>query len=66
MSNPNSLLGKWLLRDVFELPDNTLVTYQMLERFGIDSVIFTRNAELDYSVEFSELGTYERFYDIED
>lgn len=66
MSNPNSLLGKWLLRDVFELPDTTLVTYQMLERFGIDSVIFTRNAELDYSVEFSELGTYERFYDIED
>lgn len=65
MSNPNGLLGKWLLRDVFELPENTLVTYQMLEKFGIDSVIFTKNADLDYSIEFSELGTYEKFYGIE-
>ena len=66
MSNPNKLLGKWLLRDVFELPDWKLVTYDMLEKFGVDSVIFTKNAELDYSVEFSELGTYEQFYGIED
>ena len=66
MSNPNSLLGKWLLRDVFELPNWKLVTYEMLEKFGIDSVIFTKNAELDYSVEFSDLGTYEQFYGIED
>lgn len=66
MSNPNSLLGKWLLRDVFELPDWKLVTYEMLEMFGVDSVIFTKNAELDYSVEFSDLGTYEQFYGIED
>lgn len=64
MSNPNKLLGKWLLRDVFELPERTIVTYDMLEKFGIDSVIFTKNADLDYSVEFSELGTYEKFYNI--
>ena len=66
MSNPNSLLGKWLLRDVFELPNWKLVTYEMLEKFGIDSVIFTKNADLDYSVEFSDLGTYEQFYGLED
>lgn len=30
MSNPNKALGKWLLRDVFELPEKTLVTYDML------------------------------------
>ena len=64
MSNPNKLLGKWLLRGVFELPERTIVTYDMLEKFGIDSVIFTKNADLDYSVEFSELGTYEKFYNI--
>ena len=64
MSNPNKLLGKWLLRDVFELPEQTIVTYDMLERFGIDSVIFTKVSELEYSIEFSELGTYERFYNI--
>lgn len=62
MSNPNNLLGKWLLRDVFELPENTLVTYEMLERFGIDSVIFTKHGDTEFSVEFSEIGTYEEFY----
>lgn len=62
MSNPNKVLGKWLLRDVFELPEGTVVTYEMLEKFGVDSVIFTKNDELDYSIEFSEIGTYEEFY----
>lgn len=62
MSNPNKILGKWLLRDVFEIEPGTVVTYEMLEKFGVDSVIFTKNSELDYSVDFSEIGTYEDFY----
>lgn len=66
MSNPNSILGKWLLRDVFELPENTVVTYDMLEKFGVDCVIFTKNGELDYSIDFAEIGTYEEFYGEED
>jgi hypothetical protein len=65
MSNPNKELGKWLLRNVFELPEGTLVTYEMLERFGIDSVIFTKHGELEYSVDFAEIGTYERFHEVE-
>ena len=63
MSNPNKILGKWLLRDVFELEEGTLVTYEMLEKFGIDSVVFTKNSDLDYSIDFSPIGTYEDFYD---
>lgn len=62
MSNPNNLLGEWLLRNVFELPEGTLVTYDMLLRFGIDSVIFTKRSELEYSIDFAEIGTYEMFY----
>lgn len=62
MSNPNKVLGKWLLRDVFELAEGTLVTYEMLQIFGIDSVIFTKIKDLEYSVDFSEIGTYEEFY----
>ncbi len=62
MSNPNKILGEWLLRNVFELSEGTLVTYEMLQRFGIDSVIFTKHGELEYSVNFSEIGTYESFY----
>lgn len=70
MSNPNKILGKWLLRDIFELPEGTIITYQMLEKFGIDSVVFTKIDDLHYSIDFSEIGTYEQFYgsstDIED
>lgn len=62
MSNPNNLLGEWLLRKVFELPEGKLVTYEMLLKFGIDSVVFTKHADLEYSVDFAEIGTYEEFY----
>ena len=66
MSNPNKVLGKWLLRDVFEVEEGTVITYEMLEMFGVDSVIFTRNDELDYSIDFAEIGTYEKIYGEED
>lgn len=62
MSNPNKTLGEWLLRNVFELPEGTVVTYEMLQRFGVDSVVFTKHGDLEYSVDFSEIGTYEEFY----
>ena len=66
MSNPNKTLGKWLLRDVFGLPEGTLVTYDMLKVFGIDSVIFTRISERKYTIDFCVLGTYERMYNLQD
>ncbi|MGN1394082.1 MAG: hypothetical protein ACI4V7_08650 [Succinivibrionaceae bacterium] len=59
MSNPNKALGKWLLRDVFKLPEKTIVTYEMLQIFGIDSVIFTKKSELEYTIDFCNLDTYE-------
>lgn len=62
MSNPNRVLGEWLLRKVFELPMNTIVTYEMLLMYGIDSVVFTHNGGLNYSVDFAEIGTYESLY----
>lgn len=61
MSNPNRILGEWLLRNVFELPEGTLVTYEMLEKFGIDSVIFTKLPEGKYKIDFADIGTYEDF-----
>ena len=66
MSNPNRILGEWLLRNVFELTEGTLITYPMLERFGVDSVVFTKVSDLEYTIDFSEIGTYERFYNITD
>ena len=61
MSNPNKILGKWLLRTVFELPEGEVVTYEMLEKFGIDSVIFTKLDDLKYKIDFAEIGTYEDY-----
>ncbi len=66
MSNPNKDLGHWLLRDVLEVPEGTLITYDMLELFGIDSVIFTKLEEGRYSVDFCQLGTYDRVYNTND
>lgn len=63
MSNPNSELGKWLLRDVFELPYGTKVTYDMLKVFHVDSVMFTKLDELNYTIDFCSIGTYENFYE---
>lgn len=63
MSNPNSELGKWLLRDVFELPEGKLVTYEMLKVYGIDSVIFTKLSDQKYKIDFTEIGTYEQLLD---
>lgn len=62
MSNPNKALGKWLLRDVFNLSERTIVTYKMLMRYGIDCVVFTRNSSHDYSIDFGSIGTYEKLY----
>lgn len=66
MSNPNNLLGKWLLRDVLELQEGTRITYEMLKEYGIDSVMFTKLDEGKYSIDFCELGTYEKVYGLED
>lgn len=66
MSNPNKALGKWLLRDVFEVPEKTLVTYDMLRIFGVDSFMFTKLEEKKYRIDFYVLGTYEKMYYLDD
>ena len=52
--------------EIRALPEGTLVTYEMLQRFGVDSVVFTKHGDLDYSVDFAEIGTYEQFHGIEE
>lgn len=62
MTNPNADLGKWLLRDVLGLKENELVTYDKLQLFGVDSVIFTKLSDSDYKIDFSPIGSYEKYY----
>lgn len=66
MSNPNNVLGRWLLRDVLELPEGKVITYELLKEYGIDSVVFTRLDKGKYAIDFGELGTYEKFYGLKD
>ena len=53
MSDPNKVLGKWLLRDVLGLKPRELLSYERLLQIGIDSVIIKKKYGL-YSIDFIE------------
>lgn len=61
MSNPNKVLGKWILRDILKLKEGTLVTMDMLDEIGIDSVKLTKKSDDYYYLDFLESGSYEEF-----
>ncbi|KMK95063.1 restriction endonuclease PLD domain-containing protein [Rossellomorea marisflavi] len=61
MSNPNKKLGEWLLRQVMNLEEKELLTYEHLEGLGIDSVIVYKHGDCHYSIDFREVGTYDDF-----
>lgn len=63
MSNPNKALGEWLLDEVLSIPMGTLVTLEMLEAVGVDSVEIRKIDAEHYEIDFRELGTYEEFED---
>lgn len=55
MSNPNSELGEWILREVLRLKENELVTYDTLVSLGIDSVIFEKDSDGAYNLDFQKI-----------
>jgi hypothetical protein len=61
MSNPNSALGEWLLRDVLDLKERELLTYSKLERIGLDSVVIYKTGADRYDIDFTKAGSYESF-----
>ncbi len=61
MSNPNKDLGKWLLRDVFKLKEGTLVTNELLDLYGIDSVRIDKVNNSMYEINFAKKGSFEKF-----
>ena len=60
-SNPNKALGKWILRDILKLPSNTIVTKNMLDEIGIDSVQLTKLGNDDYKLDFLPSDSYYDF-----
>lgn len=58
MSNPNSELGKWLLRDVLQLKEGELVTIDLLNQMGFDSVIVYKDSDQDYRIDVCRTVSY--------
>ena len=61
MSNPNAALGKWLLRDVLDLHERELLTYEKLQTIGLDSVVVYKIDNDRYDIDFTRIGSYEQF-----
>jgi hypothetical protein len=61
MSNPNTDLGKWILRDVLNLREGELLTYGKLASVGLDSVVIYKTKDGIYDIDFARLGSYEEF-----
>lgn len=61
MSNPNNLLGKWILRDILNLPLGTLVTIELLDMIGIDSIKLIKIDYNKYEMQFLKTGRFEIF-----
>lgn len=55
MSNPNSALGEWILREVLRLEENELLTYDKLAEIGIESVSFEKDDVNNYKVDFIKI-----------
>lgn len=63
MSNPNSALGQWLLRDVLDLKEKELLIYGKLQEIGLDSAVIYKTEEGKYDIDFTKTGSYEDFKD---
>lgn len=61
MSNPNRALGQWLLRDVLDLEEEELLTYERLEEVDTDSVILYKESDYSFSIDFLPLDSFETF-----
>ncbi len=61
MTNPNSAMSDWLLRDTLDIKEGEIATYGDLEKVGVDSVRITKFQEGKYSIDFAKLDSYEDF-----
>lgn len=51
MSNPNPDLGRWILRDILRLKQGELVTLELLNRLGFNSVTIYKDDEANYRID---------------
>lgn len=63
MSDPNKLLGHWILRTILQNPVGKKVTYESLNQIGIDSALITKLEEYRFEINFAFKGAYSDFED---
>jgi hypothetical protein len=61
MSNPNTELGEWILRDILGLREGELVTKGKLDRIGIDSIKLSKLGKNNYKLDFLKTGSFKEF-----
>ncbi len=61
MSYYNRELGQWILRDVLNLREYEILTYEKLALLGIDSVRVDKINDLEFEINFSQIDSYENF-----
>lgn len=62
-TNPQNVLGKWILKSVFDLKPYQRLTLEMLERFGVDSVHIIKLSKHEYKIDFASFGAFEKWKD---
>jgi hypothetical protein len=61
MSNPNSDLGNWLLRDILNVSEGEKLTYQHLLKKRIDSLLVQKISPRVFQIHLLDLGAYAQF-----
>lgn len=60
-TNPQGALGKWILKDVLGLENREVVTWELLNTLGIDSLKITKIDHKHFKITVAETGAYEKF-----
>ncbi len=61
MSNPNTALGKWLLRDILKIPYKQVIKMSDLLEIGIDSVEMKKIDNMNFEINFKKQGSFDKF-----
>lgn len=61
MSNPNKALGEWLIDRVLKIKPGNIVTYDLLEKVGTDTVEIRKADSDNYEIDFKNLGVFDEF-----
>ena len=60
-TNPQGALGEWILKDVLGLKHREIVTWELLDILGIDSLKVVKIDDKHFKITVAETGAYEKF-----